>query len=52
MFHSLIATPPREITKWCGYVLLLLAPGSFVILPVLWLVRQVTLKSRSVAPGD
>ena len=52
MIHSLITMPPREITKWCGYILLLLAPGSFVILPVLWLVRQASLKARGVAPGE
>ena len=30
--------------KWCAYALLLLAPGSFIVLPVVWLVR--TLASR------
>ena len=25
--------------KWCAYALVLLAPGSFIVLPALWLVR-------------
>ena len=28
------------LVKWAAYVLLLLAPGSFVLLPALWLLRQ------------
>ena len=36
---KLTASSPRELTKWCAYALLLLAPGSFLVLPVLWLVR-------------
>jgi hypothetical protein len=39
MVRSPKASPPRELAKWCTYALLLLAPGSFVILPVLWLYR-------------
>jgi len=40
MFRPLAVPTPRELTKWCAYALLLLAPGSFVVLPVLWLVRR------------
>jgi hypothetical protein len=40
MFRQLTAPSPREIGKYCAYALILLAPGSFVVLPVLWLVRQ------------
>ena len=32
--------PPREIAKWCSYAIVLLAPGSFVVLPLLWLARH------------
>jgi len=32
---------PQELKKWCAYALVLLVPGSFVILPVFWLVRLV-----------
>lgn len=39
MFRPLMALSLREVTKWCAYALVLLAPGSFVVLPVLWLVR-------------
>ena len=31
--------------KWCAYALVLLAPGSFIVLPMLWLAR--TLAARS-----
>jgi hypothetical protein len=40
MFNRLIASLPRDLGKWCGCALVLLAPGSFVILPLLWLIRQ------------
>lgn len=40
MFARMTRGWPREMTKWGAYVLLLLAPGSFVALPVLWLVRR------------
>jgi len=32
--------------KWCMWALLLLAPGSFVILPLLWLARRFGVLSR------
>jgi hypothetical protein len=28
-----------SLPKWCAYALVLLAPGSFVVLPLLWLIR-------------
>ena len=32
--------PAREIAKWCSCaIIVLLAPGSFVVLPLLWLTR-------------
>lgn len=33
MYSRLTASPP-ELRKWCGYALILLVPGSFVVLPV------------------
>jgi len=39
MLDPLRAAPSREIGKWCVYALVLLAPGSFVVLPLLWLAR-------------
>ena len=39
MFRVLTTSSPRELMKWCAYALVLLVPGSFVVLPVLWLVR-------------
>jgi hypothetical protein len=37
--NRLMRSPPRELTKWCAYAVLLLVPGSFLVLPMLWLVR-------------
>jgi len=39
MYRRLIAPSPREFWKYCGYALFLLAPGSLVVLPLLWLLR-------------
>ncbi len=36
----------RQAGKWCAYVLILLTPGSFVIIPALWLIRRIVLPSR------
>ena len=40
MFRALTTATPREFAKWGALVLLLLAPGSFVVLPILWLIRR------------
>ena len=40
MIRRLKAPSPSELRKYFVYALILLAPGSFVVLPVLWLVRQ------------
>ena len=37
--YSRLTAPPPELRKWCAYALILLVPGSFVVLPVVWLVR-------------
>ncbi len=29
-----------ELGKWCACALLLLVPGSFIALPVIWIVRR------------
>ena len=39
MFTKLKSVPQREIAKWCAYGLALLAPGSFIVLPLLLLGR-------------
>ncbi len=44
MFQSLMATQPREWAKWCVYALVLLTPGSFVIVPLYCLVRHGVLR--------
>jgi hypothetical protein len=45
MFRRPKALSPREFGKYCAYALILLAPGSFVLLPVLWLVRLFGVKA-------
>jgi hypothetical protein len=39
MSPKLKAHLPRGLGKWALYAVMLLAPGSFVILPVMWLLR-------------
>jgi hypothetical protein len=39
MFDAITARPPRDLVKWCTGGLLLLMPGSFVVLPLWWLGR-------------
>src|SRR5215510_5338536 len=36
------------VTKWCVGVLLLLAPGSFVILPLVWLARHLAARGAAL----
>jgi hypothetical protein len=40
MFRSLAAASPLDVRKWGIYALILLAPGSFVLLPAYWLLRR------------
>ena len=40
MFRSIKSAPASEWAKWCACALILLAPGSFVIVPLAWLARQ------------
>jgi hypothetical protein len=40
MFRPLIDALPPGLAKWCAYALIALAPGSFVVLPVVWLIRR------------
>jgi hypothetical protein len=40
MFRRLKAAIPQEPGKWCVYVLVLLTPGSFIALPLLWLLNR------------
>jgi hypothetical protein len=54
VFNSLMAIPPREWAKWCAYALVLLTPGSFVIVPLFCLVRHgmVRVARLKAAPGS
>jgi hypothetical protein len=45
MFRPSIGMSPRELGKCFAYALILLAPGSFVVLPLLWLVRQFAIQA-------
>jgi hypothetical protein len=49
MYSRLTASPP-ELRKWCVYALVLLVPGSFVVLPALWFARLMS--SAKSAPGE
>ncbi len=44
MLRRLIASSPHELGKWCAYAVILLVPGTFVVLPVMWLIRLVVRK--------
>jgi hypothetical protein len=40
MFNRLLESSPREIWKWLAFALVLLAPGSFIVLAVMGLIRH------------
>ena len=40
MLNKASTIPPREIVKWYTYAIVLMAPGSFVVLPLLWLAQH------------
>ena len=40
MLNNLRLPASHELGKWCAYILVLLAPGSFVVLPMLWIFRH------------
>ena len=40
MFSRLANSRLRHLAKWGTYALLLLAPGSFLALPVVWLIKR------------
>jgi hypothetical protein len=50
MNTRLTASPP-ELRKWCMYAVILLLPGSFVVLPALWLVKFIGARSTGDEPG-
>jgi hypothetical protein len=45
MLSRSIAIPPK-LRQWGAYAVILLAPGSLVVLPALWLLRQVMVAVR------
>ena len=48
---EIMKTPQmRAIAKWGACALVLLAPGSFVILPLLWIARRWA--ARAAGPGS
>lgn len=49
MFRRLMASSPRELGKYCAFALILFAPGSFVVLPVMWVVRLLAV--QAARPG-
>jgi len=47
LFRSPSAPSLLELRKWGVYALLLLAPGSFVLLPAYWLARRLASAPRA-----
>jgi hypothetical protein len=41
MFNRLVTFRASAQVRWCLYVLILLAPGSFAVVPALWCLRRV-----------
>ncbi len=39
MDRYLNASWPRDYRKWCAYVLLLVTPGSFILLPAVAMIK-------------
>ena len=50
MLSRSIAIPPK-LRQWGAYALILLAPGSLVVLPTLWLLRLVVMAVRRESNG-
>jgi hypothetical protein len=48
MFNAFTMRPPRDWVTWCACALLVLMPGSFVVLPLVWVGRRVA--SRVTPP--
>lgn len=42
-------SPQPRASAWCVFALLLLLPGSFVVLPLLWLVKRWAARQRPQA---
>jgi hypothetical protein len=40
MYETLPAMPSRELARLCAVALVMLMPGSFLVLPLLWLGRR------------
>ena len=37
----LIAGSPRPVVKWVAWAVVALMPGSFMVIPVIWIARQI-----------
>jgi hypothetical protein len=49
VFSAIKSAPAGEWARWGACILILLAPGSFVILPLVWIARQWT--ARGAVPA-
>jgi len=52
MSRLLALSASYELRKWCVYALVLLAPGSLVILPVVWCVRRLLYADHAIRGGS
>jgi hypothetical protein len=48
MSRLLALSASCEFRKWCLYGLVLLAPGSLVILPVVWCMRRLLYAGKAI----
>jgi uncharacterized membrane protein len=53
MLRRLSAMPPREFWKWLLYALILIMPGTLILLPlVVWIGRLFKRAEAAVLPTD
>ena len=47
MFRSLMTSSPRSLEAWLACALILVTPGSFIVLPLLWLASRLRKGGRA-----
>ena len=40
MLRHPVSLSPAQLGKWCAIAVVLVTPGSFVVLPAIWVVRN------------
>ena len=44
---SSLLPPASQLSKWCAIAVALATPGSFIVLPAIWLVRNWRMMKRA-----